>query len=889
MRAIFYAVITTIVWMLVWVIPYSVYSQDETVSRFEFAQMLEETTCSTCLNADSLTQERFSEEWLWKIQEDEQYALDDIIFEWADYNWTDYYYCVAWVVDKWIMQWFPRETSPFCAWKFCWDSAITFSELVSSTYRIYCASWACENTSNNEDPLVNEIVELIRLWVFDEDITNQWSRYETVPRSFIVDTLWTIDFLGCNEVSDKDADWIEDIWDICENVYDPNQMDYDNDGIWDVCDDDIDNDTIKNAIGVVDFQWQLNRRLLELSEDNCVINENTTQENEDNDLFGDICEWEESIWWFTIEWIPRVGTLPLNVDFTSYWYDFETIEWYFGDKYRASWWEQSHVYSDPWVMTVRAVWTLVSWEQMSASTQITVLPPLEAQIGYQITAEDLDFSWPWSIVLNHEFTWRIDRATWLRNDWLETSEPESDVEIILEEEWLYFIESQAYGNEWDWVWLSQASILIEQEWLPNRSSVLSASTLTPLVWEEVSFITQLEGIELEEIESVERWWGDEEVFDSNETTFSKSFDKVWTYVITQRIYFVEKDYKPHNNIITIYVVNDVSPPSIKMTIDPLIALPWEDITFDLESVSLQNEDIESVKWERWDGTKDTIESIDPLDTAYEKGWNKPVTATVFLETWEVLFAQWTVTIMGESDCTAEQLNAYTCDMDGDSYPDICDDDIDWDWVYNRLWLLLWEPESCRYVDNEFIDQELFDDYTNAITVWVDVDNCFLVDNSGQEDDNEDWIWNVCTPWSTQEGDQWTEEWFCDDQLDNDLDGFLDCDDSDCEEDPVCTWWWGGWGWWWWGGWDWWWGWCSWWSCWWWGWTLPPRDDDNDNDPLVEVETCTQCPCPEADYGSTVWKWDRIRALLLDEAWEIIYRYTKPEIIDVEIPDEMLGG
>ncbi len=71
--------------------------------------------------------------------------------------------------------------------------------------------------------------------------------------------------------------------------------------------------------------------------------------------------------------------------------------------------------------------------------------------------------------------------------------------------------------------------------------------------------------------------------------------------------------------------------------------------------------------------------------------------------------------------------------------------------------------------------------------------------------------------------------------------------------------------------------------------LPPIDWWGDDNPLIEVETCTQCPCPEADYGSKIWKWDRIRALLLDESWEIIYRYTKPEIIQVDIPDEMVWG
>jgi hypothetical protein len=56
----------------------------------------------------------------------------------------------------------------------------------------------------------------------------------------------------------------------------------------------------------------------------------------------------------------------------------------------------------------------------------------------------------------------------------------------------------------------------------------------------------------------------------------------------------------------------------------------------------------------------------------------------------------------------------------------------------------------------------------------------------------------------------------------------------------------------------------------------------------KAPTCTTCPCPGADYNSQLWKGDRIRAVLMDEGGTIIYRYSPAEVIDVNIPDKMLG-
>jgi len=55
-------------------------------------------------------------------------------------------------------------------------------------------------------------------------------------------------------------------------------------------------------------------------------------------------------------------------------------------------------------------------------------------------------------------------------------------------------------------------------------------------------------------------------------------------------------------------------------------------------------------------------------------------------------------------------------------------------------------------------------------------------------------------------------------------------------------------------------------------------------PYVEAGECSECPCPYADYGSALWKGDRIRALLLDKDGEIIYRYTSPKIIEKNIAE-----
>jgi len=63
---------------------------------------------------------------------------------------------------------------------------------------------------------------------------------------------------ACTFNNDYDCDGLDNANDSCPNAYNPSQKDYDHDGIGDACDDDVDNDGIKNPIWIVDDNGNFN-------------------------------------------------------------------------------------------------------------------------------------------------------------------------------------------------------------------------------------------------------------------------------------------------------------------------------------------------------------------------------------------------------------------------------------------------------------------------------------------------------------------------------------------------------------------------------------------------------------------------------------------------------
>ena len=116
------------------------------------------------------------------------------------------------------------------------------------------------------------------------------------------------------DITDSDDDGIEDVIDNCQTEPNPEQSDFDSDGVGDVCDTDIDGDNLSNSIppnqvddddkcpyefastsqdsdgdGCIDPTDQDGDGILDAN-DNCILVPNPNQANLDDDAQGDACD-----------------------------------------------------------------------------------------------------------------------------------------------------------------------------------------------------------------------------------------------------------------------------------------------------------------------------------------------------------------------------------------------------------------------------------------------------------------------------------------------------------------------------------------------------------------------------------------------------------------------
>jgi hypothetical protein len=145
------------------------------------------------------------------------------------------------------------------------------------------------------------------------------------------------------------------------------------------------------------------------------------------------------------------------------------------------------------------------------------------------------------------------------------------------------------------------------------------------------------------------------------------------------------------------------------------------------------------------------------------------------------FAMATATWNNDDSCIPEpEICDNGADDDCDGLVDCADSDCDGTPECPNL--IEW-PMCFDGVDNDFDGLTDCDDRTDCDGYSEDV-SCGIgaCENDGTEACNNGTYEYVCTPLPATEP---SKELTCDNGLDDDCDGFTDCDDSDCDADPAC--------------------------------------------------------------------------------------------------------
>ena len=232
---------------------------------------------------------------------------------------------------------------------------------------------------------------------------------------------------------------------------------------------------------------------------------------------------------------------------------------------------------------------------------------------------------------------------------------------------------------------------------------------------------------------------------------------------------------------------------------------------------------------------------------YTKEWSYFVKAIVKLKSWQVVIVSLTQMVSWEDICSnlEKAKEKLKCDMDKDGIPDMCDSDIDGDWINNLLWLIKYETPDCKYtndnVNHDVLQQEYnlsleynFDDDLNN-----DIDNCPFKQNPGQIDVDENGVWDACE-------DKFTII------IDTDGDGIPDSEDM-CPTIPENY-----------------------------NWIQDldwcPEIKYIDGPAIFKIVNCDTCPCQFADYANPFSFWLNVYAWLINPFSKNVYIFSKPKKI-----------
>ncbi len=815
--------------------------QKKGISRYEMVQVLAAGDCLDCLHPSPAMVSHYTQQWLDAFVREPANNFLDLSVTW----W--YYYCVAYAGDQWWVNWYPKTTSPFCPWKYCGANTVSQGELIQvlfnmiakDVYATYEVNWSAidawkdslsfdldvatmsiiknarESCNDSMCPVrsVEELSVYMRYCTYHtkecgmRTFPNLWEVYPVAQLNVLLDA-WIVrawefankssfeevrweellryvervrDLHGCAFEADYDRDGIANKNDSCPIWYNPNQKDLDGDGIWDVCDSDIDNDGILNPVGIVDDQSNIVVKLLTNDTDNCLFIPNTQQANRDKDKMWDECdEWaSDAKAYLAIDaGTIVVSTAPMTTTFDAVTSGgIQQVDWEFGDWYFGQWKTVSHTFQTPWSYTVVAQTATSQWVVLVAKQPVTVGNSVETARAVSLRATPLSAPVWFAFVFTLVPTW-IPTAEIRQMDWTFGDAVTKQITNPLLSD---FKQSHTYNRP--------GSYCVQVIVYTTKNETYVAEVTVYVFGDDICLWNAVLRCDFDK----------DKIPDICDDDVDGDGAKQFLGLITVE----NKDCSLWSNI---------SPQR------------WEEYRAYL------------VAWWSWDNCAWTVNRDQKDDNLNATGNVCDVVTKQMIQSWEVVSTWWWGWWWGMIETWK---NAWPWDTDQDGIPDTQD-------------ACPWIPENKNGLEDADGCPELI--LPTWPTGW-----------------GNGWWW--VTAWPTA----WPVTW-----------GAAGWG-SPTWGTPTWS--------------------PTWWTPGWWNWWGdngvdgtpggPTAGGNNgwlgNNDPWltdpdshIEAGPCNTCPCQTANFWSALWKWDRVRAVLYDEAKSILYRYSPPKIIELRVPDVMMG-
>ena len=782
----------------------------KTLSRYDFTRLLSAVECEDCVTPTIETRTKYNSDFWDQFLSSEDRDFGDVKYPNTDYQWTNYFYCIARVADWEIMRGYPLATSPVCWWKFCWERNVSKAEFFQTITNIladkemgnYVAPW-----KEIKDWLKKQNKNSYTYKMFTSTELDTISSMAWEDKSISSKSEFTAYLKYC--MFNLDNCWFEPLWQLNQWVWPIAEANFLLNE-WIISEEDVvdlgSSITPQDAFEKIDTMYVLYTKCnfdsdydcdwIPNHEDNCAYQYNPSQTDLDSDYVWDVCDddidgdWKTNpIWIVDDTWninysVLKNGKLSdnspfweqlndvsyfINVNSLNQWFPatavFEVIwqeapasvEWDFWDLSTGKWTKVQHSYSQQWYVTVVARVTTKKWQKQVISNQIFIWETNDSTYGLNIKINSID-SKSWIASFQPDYQWNFDYFVWVNTANNTQKEIKGDAAFVtkLETGKRNNITVKGYSNG-QLVAVASTDIL-DQNWtffwfVPTYTPQLKS------VGTKMTTTIRLNGISVSSIKNVK--WD----FWDGTTRIDKNLVSNYTYnewglkALIQKIEL--NNWKELIASSTISVKNVSKLWNQAFNISSNTNTVWR---FDLTLLPI------------WFAKSDVSKIVTSINwtpvyshagltniNAFYSVQNKQGIVRVKTQVQE-----WSIHLANEGflyfwlknkdwinvNTNLKQIFSwYRCDLDKDGIPDAFDNDIDGDWVQNLLWMISFETENCEFIVWDNVDEDLYKQH-----FWVcSLDNCPFISNWNQNDLNNNWVWDVCE-WATTCWNKQVDAW-----------------------------------------------------------------------------------------------------------------------------------